>query len=41
MNCIDKSELFPYIEKGNVLPKKTFSIGEAYEKKYYIECSES
>lgn len=38
MNCIDKSELFPYIEKGNVLPKKTFSIGEAYEKKYYIEC---
>ena len=38
MNCIDKSELFPYIEKGNVLPKKTFSIGKAYEKKYYIEC---
>lgn len=34
---IDKSELFPYIEKNGCLPKKAFSMGTAYEKRYYIE----
>ena len=33
----DKNELFPYcIENGN-LPKKSFSIGNGEEKRYYIE----
>ena len=35
---IDKSELFPYVEKHGVLPRKTFSMGEAYDKRYYMEC---
>lgn len=35
---IDKSELFPYVEKFGALPRKTFSMGEAYDKRYYMEC---
>ncbi|MHC1786946.1 MAG: DUF1015 domain-containing protein [Christensenellales bacterium] len=34
---MDKTMLFPAIMAGNVLPKKTFSIGEANEKRYYME----
>ena len=34
---IDKSELFPYVEKHGVLPRKAFSMGEACEKRYYNE----
>lgn len=34
---IKKEELFPYIEKHGCLPKKAFSMGTAYEKRYYIE----
>lgn len=34
---IEKSELFPYIAENGVLPKKTFSMGTAYEKRYYTE----
>lgn len=37
MNGIAKSELFEYVIKNGVLPKKTFSLGEAEEKRYYIE----
>lgn len=33
----DKSVLFPYILAGKVMPKKTFSIGHAEEKRYYLE----
>jgi len=33
----DKSILFPYILSGKVMPKKTFSIGHAEEKRYYLE----
>ena len=33
----DKSELFPYIRRWGVLPRKTFSMGEANEKRYYLE----
>lgn len=33
----DKSVLFPYILSGKVMPKKTFSIGRAEEKRYYLE----
>lgn len=34
---IAKSELFPYVEKNGALPRKTFSMGEAYDKRYYME----
>ena len=36
-NPIDKSILFPYVVKGGCLPKKTFSIGEGQDKRYYLE----
>lgn len=32
-----KSALFDYVVKNGVLPRKTFSMGEANEKRYYIE----
>ena len=38
LGAIDKNTLFPAIAAGGVLPRKTFSMGEAYEKRYYIEC---
>ena len=34
---IRKDELFPYVEAHGALPRKTFSMGEANEKRYYIE----
>ncbi|MDR1906489.1 MAG: DUF1015 domain-containing protein, partial [Clostridiales bacterium] len=38
MPSIKKSELFPYVINNGVLPKKAFSMGEAEEKRYYLEC---
>lgn len=38
LGAIDKKTLFPAIAAGGVLPRKTFSMGEAYEKRYYMEC---
>ena len=35
--AFDKSELFGFIRKWGVLPRKTFSMGEANEKRYYLE----
>ena len=35
---MDKRSLFPAIIAGGVLPRKTFSMGEAEEKRYYMEC---
>lgn len=36
--AFDKSQLFPtVIEDGN-LPKKSFSMGEARDKRFYLEC---
>lgn len=32
-----KADLFPYIRKWGVLPRKTFSMGHAHEKRYYLE----
>jgi len=32
-----KSELFPAVENDGSLPRKTFSMGHAYDKRYYIE----
>lgn len=37
MRGIEKSELFGYVVNKGVLPKKTFSLGEAEEKRYYVE----
>ena len=33
----EKSELFGYIRAFGVLPRKTFSMGEACDKRYYLE----
>jgi len=35
--AIDKNSLFSYIDKNGVLPRKSFSMGEAEEKRYYME----
>lgn len=35
--ALKKSEFFSLIEKKGVLPKKSFSLGEENEKRYYIE----
>ena len=34
---INKDELFPYVKKNGPLPRKTFSMGEARDKRYYME----
>lgn len=34
----EKSDLFRGVALGGVLPKKTFSMGHAEEKRYYLEC---
>ncbi|MDP4118378.1 MAG: DUF1015 domain-containing protein [Bacillota bacterium] len=36
--AMDKSNLFVAIKNDGVLPRKTFSIGEAFEKRFYLEC---
>ena len=35
---IDKHSFFEDVKKLGVLPRKTFSMGEAWEKRYYMEC---
>jgi uncharacterized protein (DUF1015 family) len=35
---MDKSDLFPSIIRSGALPKKSFSIGPARDKRYYLEC---
>jgi len=35
---IDKSDIFDYVAHFGVLPRKSFSMGEASEKRYYLEC---
>ena len=37
LSAIDKNCLFQGIIKDGVLPRKTFSMGHAQEKRYYIE----
>ena len=32
-----KEELFPCVIHGGVLPRKTFSMGEAHDKRFYLE----
>lgn len=33
-----KDELFPTVKQDGALPRKTFSMGEAESKRYYLEC---
>ena len=35
---LDKSDFFPAIQRLGVLPRKTFSMGHAHEKRFYMEC---
>ena len=35
---VEKGDLFIGVVKDGVLPRKTFSMGEANEKRYYMEC---
>lgn len=37
LDGMDKNELFPYVEAHGTLPRKTFSMGEAESKRYYLE----
>lgn len=37
MPCCEKSELFDYVLKNGKLPRKAFSMGDAEEKRYYVE----
>ena len=34
---LNKSALFTAVQKDGALPRKTFSMGEAHEKRYYLE----
>ena len=34
---MEKSDLFPAVSRDGALPRKTFSMGEAKDKRYYIE----
>ena len=34
---MDKASFFSYVAKNGILPRKTFSMGEADEKRYYTE----
>jgi hypothetical protein len=35
---MDKSDLFRTVILDGALPRKTFSMGEAHEKRFYLEC---
>ena len=35
---MDKSDLFKTVILDGALPRKTFSMGEAKEKRFYMEC---
>ncbi|MBQ9513566.1 MAG: DUF1015 domain-containing protein [Clostridia bacterium] len=34
---LEKSDLFKYVSKNGAFPRKTFSMGEGVEKRYYLE----
>jgi hypothetical protein len=38
LKAMDKADLFPAVQKLGVLPRKAFSMGEAAEKRFYMEC---
>ena len=35
---MSKDELFPTVIKDGALPRKTFSMGHAEDKRFYMEC---
>ncbi|MBR2743597.1 MAG: DUF1015 domain-containing protein [Clostridia bacterium] len=35
---VHKRDLFPTVISDGALPRKTFSMGEAWDKRYYLEC---
>ena len=35
---MEKTELFPAVRAGGALPRKTFSMGHADDKRFYLEC---
>lgn len=35
---MDKSALFPAVRTDGALPRKTFSMGHAHDKRFYLEC---
>jgi len=38
--AMDKSDFFETVEKSGVFPRKSFSVGHAEDKRYYLECRE-
>ena len=36
--CMEKDDLFKTVILDGALPRKTFSMGEAHEKRFYMEC---
>ena len=36
--AMDKSDFFETVEKSGVFPRKSFSVGHAEDKRYYLEC---
>lgn len=37
LNCMKKADLFPTVILDGALPRKTFSMGEAHDKRFYLE----
>ncbi|MDY0074471.1 MAG: DUF1015 domain-containing protein [Acholeplasmataceae bacterium] len=37
MPTLEKKDLFPFVQEGKVLPRKSFSMGSATAKRYYLE----
>lgn len=37
MPILAKSDLFPFVKEGKILPRKSFSMGSAEHKRYYLE----
>jgi hypothetical protein len=37
MPSVDKDSMFSYIQQNGVLTRKSFSMGEAVDKRYYYE----
>ena len=37
LRVMGKEELFPTVIHDGVLPRKTFSMGEAHDKRFYLE----
>ena len=36
--AVEKKDIFETVKKKELFPKKSFSIGNAREKRYYLEC---